>query len=267
MAPSLYRRLDPARVLTTAERLARRVRERFPEASLAALSEEIAQVARENAARGADIRRPNWWLRGVAILVLVGVPVLLFIVEQRTVGRDIGNIDGLAEFVHTLEASLGAVVFLGAAVFFVFSLEVRMKRRKVLAALDELRSLAHIIDMHQLPKGPERVFLGKQDTPSSPRVGLSPFLMERYLDYCSEMLAVIGKIGALYVQDLGDAAAVAAVDEVEALTTSLSAKIWQKIGILEQLASASPGALTQGAENAGATYAEDLDGTPGPDRS
>lgn len=58
-------------------------------------------------------------------------------------------------------------------------------------------------------------------------------LLGRYFDYCSEMLAVVSKIGALYVQNFADPVAVTAVDEIETLTAGLSRKIWQKIMILE----------------------------------
>ena len=63
---------------------------------------------------------------------------------------------------------------------------------------------------------------------------MSAFELNRYLDYCSEMLSLTGKIAALYVQHFDDSDAVAAVSEVEQLTTGLSRKIWQKIMILEQ---------------------------------
>ena len=59
--------------------------------------------------------------------------------------------------------------------------------------------------------------------------------MTRYLNYCSEMLSLIGKVAALYVQDFDDEVAVAAVNELEDLTTALSSKIWQKIMILHDL--------------------------------
>ena len=54
----------------------------------------------------------------------------------------------------------------------------------------------------------------------------------RYLDYCSEMLALNSKLAALYAQSLHDPVVLAAVDEVETLTTGLTAKIWQKLVIL-----------------------------------
>jgi len=61
---------------------------------------------------------------------------------------------------------------------------------------------------------------------------MTRFELFHYLDYCSEMLAVIGKIGAIYACNLNDSVALAAVDEVEGPTTGLSRKIWQKIMIL-----------------------------------
>lgn len=43
------------------------------------------------------------------------------------------------------------------------------------------------------------------------------------------MLSLLGKISVLYVQRFDDAVALAAVNEVEQLTTGLSRKIWQKL--------------------------------------
>jgi hypothetical protein len=58
---------------------------------------------------------------------------------------------------------------------------------------------------------------------------MTPFELNRYLDYCSEMLSLTGKIAATYIQHFEDADAVNAVSEVEQLTSNLSGKIWQKI--------------------------------------
>jgi hypothetical protein len=89
--------------------------------------------------------------------------------------------------------------------------------------------------MHQLTKDPERVLRKTwESTPSSPKETMSPFLLTRYLDYCSEMLSILGKIAALYVQNFDDEVALAAVNEIEGLTTGLSRKIWQKIMILRE---------------------------------
>ena len=65
---------------------------------------------------------------------------------------------------------------------------------------------------------------------------MSAFELQRYLDYSSEMLALISKVGAFYAQHLADPVVLLAVDEVEELTNGLSRKIWQKIAILDQIA-------------------------------
>ncbi|MGD8866586.1 MAG: hypothetical protein PVI01_03135 [Gemmatimonadales bacterium] len=53
--------------------------------------------------------------------------------------------------------------------FFLFTLEGRIKRRRALHFLRELRALAHIIDLHQLTTDPDRVIGSAADTRSSPR--------------------------------------------------------------------------------------------------
>jgi hypothetical protein len=62
---------------------------------------------------------------------------------------------------------------------------------------------------------------------------MSPFELLRYLDYCAEMLSLTGKLAALYAQDTRDSVVIQAVNEIEALTASLSGKIWQKLMVLQ----------------------------------
>jgi hypothetical protein len=116
-----------------------------------------------------------------------------------------------------------------------FSIEGRIKRKRALDLIAQLRSLAHVIDMHQLNKDPDRVGPSYEFTPSSPKPALTPAQLTRYLDYCSEMLSIIGKIGALCVQDFDDPVTLAAVDQLEDLCSGLSRKIWQKIMILDRV--------------------------------
>lgn len=227
----MYRHLDPAKVIATASRLHTRVKERFPASSLARLTSELVVVAQQSAERADEIARPLWGLRiGVgAFLVLMlgalGAIVLSLDVEWRL--RDAGSL------VSFVEAGTNEIVLMGAAVFFLLTVEQRYKRRRALKALHELRSLAHIVDMHQLTKDPDRNRRPGADTASSPERALTLFELSRYLDYCSETLAVIGKIAAVYAQFFEDEAALTAVDEIEDLTTGLSRKIWQKLSILD----------------------------------
>jgi hypothetical protein len=73
-------------------------------------------------------------------------------------------------------------------------------------------------------------------TASSPKREMTRFNVARYLDYCSELLSIVSKVAALYVQNLDDAVVLSTVNDIQSLATGLSAKIWQKIVILDTLA-------------------------------
>ena len=64
---------------------------------------------------------------------------------------------------------------------------------------------------------------------------MNEFQLARYLDYCSEMLALTSKLAALYAARSRDSDVIDAVNDVEMLTSDLGRKIWQKITILSQL--------------------------------
>jgi hypothetical protein len=69
---------------------------------------------------------------------------------------------------------------------------------------------------------------------------MTPFELTRYLDYSSEMLAIISKVAALYVQELPDPVTVDAASAVEDLAGGLSRTIWQKIVILDRIMTPDP---------------------------
>ena len=122
---------------------------------------------------------------------------------------------------------------MGAALFFLISLETRLKRNRSLRDLHVFRSIAHVIDMHQLTKDPSSALASDHVTASSPQRTMTPFELTRYLDYCSEMLSLTSKLAAVYAQNLPDPVVIDAVYDIESLTTNLSQKIWQKITILD----------------------------------
>jgi len=227
--------LDPVRIVETAARLHSRIVERFPHANLGAVAKTLHEVARTHAERSARIHRANWGWRGLSFaLIACGLTTIsLLLWSARIESRD-GF--ALTDLLQTIEAGLSMLFFLGAGAVYVASLDLRSRRRRCLQALHELRAMAHIVDMHQLTKDPERALVAGPDTPSSPERTLTRFELSRYLDYCSEMLSLMGKIAALYVQDFPDPQAVGAVDDIEDLTTGLSRKIWQKIMILDTAA-------------------------------
>jgi hypothetical protein len=51
------------------------------------------------------------------------------------------------------------------------TIETRVKRRRALRAIHELRSIAHVIDMHQLTKDPEWVLARGKETGLVPTRG------------------------------------------------------------------------------------------------
>jgi hypothetical protein len=224
----MYRSLDSEKIVDTIGTLCRRIDERFPDSGLGKVCHELLTIAGESQERSAWIAKPQRALRIITwLLLIIMAGGLVAILASAAWPRDGFELVGL---VQGLEAGLNVTILLGAAALFLATVEVRMKRKRALKAIHELRALAHVIDMHQLTKDPER--LRAQDTASSPKRTLRGPELLRYLDYCSEMLSLIGKLAALYVQKFDDPVALAAVNEVEDLTTGLSRKIWQKIMIL-----------------------------------
>ncbi len=106
------------------------------------------------------------------------------------------------------------------------------ERSQVLGQLHRLRSLAHIVDMHQLTKDPERLRPNFDPTRESVDPHLTRADMEHYLDYCSEMLSLIGKVAALCAEGSQDSLVLDTVSRIEALTSGMSGQIWQKISLL-----------------------------------
>jgi len=234
--PSDTRILDPVRIIETIRLLHARIGERFPEASLVAVAQDLCRVAEENDDTIAEIRGGNVRVRlAVAVVLIIGA------VAIGTVVTSLAREDAswwrprsASELLGMFEATLGTVVFLGAAVVYLASLDRRRRRERALRHIQELRSIAHVVDMHQLKKAPDRISGSGPATQSSARSDMTAHEVRRYLDYCSEMMSLIAKIGALYLDGYEDPAAVQAVDELENLTTGLSRKIWQKIMILDR---------------------------------
>ena len=229
-----YRQLDADRIVETLQRLRDRIRERFPRAGLVGVSEELLLVADETTERVAYLRRPHWPVR-----VAVGITILRMIAVLVAIAATVRlptRFNGFADVVQGVEAAINDLLFLGFAVFFLLTIETRLKRRRALAALHQLRSLVHVVDMHQLTKDPERLRVGRPDTASSPVRTMTQDELGRYLDYCSELLSLASKLAALYVQHFNDPVVLGAVNEIESLATGFAGKIWQKITMLHRAA-------------------------------
>ena len=233
-----YRQLDESQIIRTLERLRDRIGERFPQSGLLRVSDELLAIAHDASHSVAYLRRPNWLARGAAAIAIVGM-VLVLVILAVTVRGPTG-VTGLADVIQTIEAAINDVIFFGIAVYFLLTIETRLKRRRALRTLHQLRSLAHVVDMHQLTKDPEQLLSAPKDTPSSPTRAMGAPDLGRYLDYCSELVSITSKVAALHVQYFDDAIVLRAVNEIEALTTGLSGKIWQKITVLERVLARTP---------------------------
>lgn len=225
--------LDPERIVYTISKLNQRIDERFPGSGLGRVCSSLLDVGEQTKARLDAIQRPVWWLRTAAwltaALVLVGVVAAL-----RAVWLEIPTGFGSAfDAIQVLEAGIQDVIFVAVLVVFLVTAEDRLQRRAALGHIRELRAIAHIVDMHQLTKDPDRMLHRVADTQSSPERSLTRDQLGRYLDYCSELLSLVSKLAALYAERMNDSVVLQAVDEVEALTSGLSAKIWQKIMVLD----------------------------------
>lgn len=223
--------LDTDKVLHTIEKLEKRISERFPEAGLRQVCANFYSIAKDSRRRIAWIEKPNLWLRwGIGLVIVAGVAVLIYTLSLLNLRVRLPDV---AELIQILEALLNDIILIGAAIFFLITIETRIKRARSLQSLHELRGMAHVVDMHQLTKDPAILLTKSQPTSSSPRRELNAFQLKRYLDYCSELLSLIGKMAALYSQQLPDPQIVTAANDVEELCTSMSRKIWQKIVMID----------------------------------
>ena len=151
-----------------------------------------------------------------------------------------------------IEAVANLVVLTGGTLLFVITIEQRLKRRRALGALHELRVIMHVIDMHQLTKDPSASVIVGGKTASSPARTLTPYELSRYLDYCAEMMSLTSKVAVLFAQSLPDPVVTEAVSDIERIASGMAQKVWQKIMLLDALMLNSPTSAQQEALRAAA---------------
>jgi hypothetical protein len=232
-AASRYNRLDAKAVATTVESVRSRIVARFPTRNLGQVAAAVHAAATRAAGAGQRPlhRRLVRALCGLlAIAVGVGTVAAIIIVVRDAIRAA----DGRASFdwLPVIESAVNDVAFAAIASFFLLTVSQRLDRRAIVQELHRLRSLAHVIDMHQLTKDPERYLSQPDPTDASVTDTLSAVDLGRYLDYCSELLSLVAKTAALYSQESHDSQVLDTVSEIENLTTGLSRKIWQKIALL-----------------------------------
>lgn len=225
-------RLEPEKIIKTIDILEKRISDRFPDSGLRNVCLELLQLSKQTKKNVTYISKPNIPIRVFSyIIIIIGFGGLIFsfsIVDLGINNRTLHN------FLEITEGIFNNLILIGGASFFLVTMESRIKRKRALKSINELRVISHVIDMHQLSKDPY-IYDFNKSTKHSPKRSYTKFELQRYLDYCSEASSLIAKVAALYAQSLPDDLIVSSVNEIEILTTGLSRKIWQKIRILQNL--------------------------------
>jgi hypothetical protein len=225
--------LNPADIIGAIATLRRRIEERFPASDLGRLCGDLLSKAQDAEQRTEWIRQPLLALR-LAVAAVLLVATLVLWAGFCALPVRVGGVD-LGELVQDFEAVLSSVVILGAALFFLVTLERRIKRKRALRALHDLRIVAHIVDMCQLTKDPVDPRMPQLTTQSSPKRDMTPYELARYLDYASEVLALTSKIAVLYVSGFDDPIVLADVDGLQRLVDGLSQKVWHKAVLVDRI--------------------------------
>lgn len=231
-ADSRYQRLDSAAVRASTAALQERIRQRFPDRGLWEVSAELVSLVDEVTGGGGISRRRIRFARLLSHLGIVTVLVIFggaIVLAAASIWASPGALTPI-DWLPLLETVVNNLVFAGIAIFFLVAVPQRMERARVLRLVHRLRSLAHVIDMHQLTKVPERLERGRREDGG---LDLTREQLARYLDYCTEMLSLVGKTAALFAEDTTDGDVLDAVGGIETLTSDMARKVWQKIAILQ----------------------------------
>lgn len=227
--------LEADAVQHSIDRLSRRIEARFPDRSLArvarhlgSLADEVEDVSDSSRLR---LRIVRWVTAALAVVLLLGTALVL-----TAVVRDL-QLDGAGEpedWLTLLESGVNNLVFSALAIWFLMMFPARRERSRMLGLLHRLRSTAHVIDMHQVTKDPEHLRADYVPTGESVRDPMTREEMAHYLDYCAELLSMVGKVAALCAEASGDDVVLDTVSDVESLASDLAARIWQKVSLLPE---------------------------------
>jgi hypothetical protein len=225
--------LAAGHVGATVAQLERRIHARFGERGLTKAVRDLGQlvvlVQTEAGESHVRLRRTTLAARTTSITI-IGATLFALVFGLRSAVTQ--GLEQTAGWVPLVESVINDLVFAAIAVLFLWAMPERLERRALLRLLHRLRSLAHVIDMHQLSKDPEQVSPTYVPTAESLRHGLDADQLYHYLDYCSEMLSLTAKTAALCGEHTSDGVVLETISTIERLTTELSNKIWQKISLL-----------------------------------
>jgi len=226
-----YRRLAAEKIIETINQTEVRIRATLGERGLAQVCNELGTMATDAKRRASALQQPIWVLRLIPLFVIIFLAIVGWQLRESysrlVLSRDVAQLSAAVQQLLRDIAVPAAITlpipFIWAGISFMTSLESRWKRYKALRYLHELRSIIHVIDMHQLTKDPHQL-----------ADGLAGDELVLYLENCSELLSLSSKIAALYAESSHDPVVIETVSDLSQLTSNLSNKIWQKINIMER---------------------------------
>lgn len=226
--PRKYR-LDPVRIINTAEKLAINVENALPNTTLAGLAKDLAQTARETDQLVKQAARPIYTIRLLSLLaVAIGIAAPLYLLGLLHVKWEFETVTDLFE---AADAGFNLILLLAGALWFLFTLESRIKRNRVLESISELREFTHVIDITQLYYTPDIYVSDAEDSPSR--------FDHTYLFFCTQMLGVITNLAALYTRGASSDSIWRAASEVETLANSIATKLVSKTETVHLMSTAN----------------------------
>ena len=223
-------KIDSKKIQEAITNISNRIEVRFPDSSLYLLSKELLITLSSINETVIYISKPKKWIRILFISIALifaflfgsGIKVLL----NTTATKEING------YIQSTEAALNAFALIGAAFFFMFKLEERLKENIILKNINELRMFIHLIDMYQLGKDP--LSIKPLSTIQSNQNIMDDFEMGRYFNYCCELLSLSSKMAVLFINENTTERVSEAINEIELLSAALNRKIWQKIALLDK---------------------------------
>jgi hypothetical protein len=222
-------RLDPERIILTADKLAINVEQALPQTTLAGLAKDLAQIARETDQRVKHAARPIYTIRLLSLLAVAGgIAAPLYLLGHLSAKWEFETVTDLFE---AADAGFNLILLLAGALWFLFTLESRIKRNRVLEFIGELREFTHVIDVTQLYYTPDLYASDGQDSPSR--------FDYTYLFFCTQMLGVITNLAALYTRSAPSDSIWRAASEVETLANAIATKLVSKTETVHLISTAN----------------------------
>ena len=145
-----------------------------------------------------------------------------------TIYTHVGSSARLPSLFEATDAGFNLLVILAGALWFLITLEARLKRKRALGSIEELREFIHVIDLTQLYYTPE---LYKPDAANSQNAWGFDYT---YLLFCTQMIGVISNLAALYTRGAAGDSVLRAASDVEMLTNAVTTKLLSKVEIVRR---------------------------------